>query len=78
MLLTQVPMATSGHSLKVRIGICSSNIPLGLVWLRPRGMSLCFSARSSRSMVAGLMRISFARISGVNAILRRLRWLQLP
>ena len=72
-----VPTATSCHSLKVRIGICSSNVPVGLVWLRPRGMSLRFSARSSRSMVAGLMRSSFARISGVSAILRRLRSSQL-
>ena len=75
--IPRVPTGTFCHSLKVRIGICNISVPVGFfVWLSPRSKSLRFSARSNRSMVAGLMRSSLARTSGVSAILRLLRAFQ--
>ena len=58
------PGRASCHSVKVRIGISFIRRVVGLVWERPRTRRARFSVRSSRSMVAALMSVSFWRVSG--------------
>ena len=61
------PGRASCHSVKVRIGISLIRRVVGLVWERPRTRRARFSIRSSRSMVAALMSVSFWRVSGSKA-----------
>jgi hypothetical protein len=61
------PGTVSSHSAQVRTGICELNSDPGLVWLRPRGISLARWLASRRSMVAALICINRAASSSVSS-----------